>query len=183
MGGVRITVNDRDFRSALREAERRGANMRVMWDRVGNEGLEIARENFRSQGRPRKWKSWTRSYGNWRSKKAPGKILNLSGRLLNSLSKGDADNLFSTNRRGAEVGTKTPYAETQQEGARTRPHVIKPKAGKALRWAGSSGTIQYAKSVKHPGSKIPARPFLVIPDSQVPRLTKIIEDYMAAPWR
>lgn len=33
----------------------------------------------------------------------------------------------------------------------TRPHVIKPKDKKALRWVGAGGRFIFAKSVNHPG--------------------------------
>lgn len=33
----------------------------------------------------------------------------------------------------------------------TRPHVIKPKNKKALRWAGADGRFIFARAVNHPG--------------------------------
>jgi len=52
---------------------------------------------------------------------------------------------------GREVGhdpQRAPHALFVHWG--TRPHVIKPKNKKALRWAGGGGFV-FAKSVKHPG--------------------------------
>lgn len=52
---------------------------------------------------------------------------------------------------GREVGhdpTRAPYAEFVVFGS--RPHIIKPKNKKALRWAGGGGFI-FAKFVRHPG--------------------------------
>lgn len=43
-----------------------------------------------------------------------------------------------------------PYAAWVHDG--TRPHLIVPKAKRALRWSGSAGFI-FAKRVHHPGTK------------------------------
>ena len=46
------------------------------------------------------------------------------------------------------------YAKGVEEG--NRPHIIRPKKGKALYWKGAKHPVKY---VKHPGSK--AKPYLV----------------------
>lgn len=59
---------------------------------------------------------------------------------------------------GRAVGHDTgraPHAKFVLFG--TRPHVIRPKTKKALRWAGPGGFV-FAKRVNHPGSK--ADPYL-----------------------
>jgi phage gpG-like protein len=56
-----------------------------------------------------------------------------------------------------EVGTNVAYAAIHQFGGKTKPRVIQPKNGKALFWPGAAHPVQ---SVNHPGSTIPARPFL-----------------------
>lgn len=66
------------------------------------------------------------------------------------------------------------YAAIQEFGGKTRPHIIKPKYKKALRWVSSQGAFvaikgrrlrtntiyAFAKEVHHPGSNIPARPYM-----------------------
>lgn len=55
---------------------------------------------------------------------------------------------------GREVGHDTrraPHAVFVHWG--TRPHVIRPKKKKSLRWAGPGGRFTFAKKVKHPGYK------------------------------
>lgn len=63
------------------------------------------------------------------------------------------------------VGASAEYAAHVHEG--TRPHIIRPKGGKALRFTGHVGPnttgrtgtqVIYARSVSHPGTK--GRPFL-----------------------
>jgi phage gpG-like protein len=54
------------------------------------------------------------------------------------------------------VGTDRLYAAIHQLGGQTKPHVIRPKAGKkALKIPG----IGFRAKVNHPGSKVPARPY------------------------
>lgn len=55
--------------------------------------------------------------------------------------------------RGAEVFVRAPYAGHVERG--TRPHVIRPKAGrKALRFfmGGAGGGMVIARQVRHPGT-------------------------------
>ena len=56
----------------------------------------------------------------------------------------------------ALVGTNVPYAAIHQFGGKTGPRIIRAKKGKALKIPG----IGFRRSVNHPGSVIPARPFL-----------------------
>jgi phage gpG-like protein len=54
------------------------------------------------------------------------------------------------------IGTNVQYMGPHEFGGQTAPHVIRAKNGKALRF-GVGGRVVFRKSVKHPGSKIPAR--------------------------
>lgn len=63
-------------------------------------------------------------------------------------------------REGAyEVGTRVTYARIHEFGGQTAPHVIMPRRASTLAFMGPDGMI-FARSVHHPGSKIPARPYL-----------------------
>lgn len=75
-----------------------------------------------------------------------------SGALRNSVR------MEKTGAAEVTVGTHLPYAAIHEFGGTTRPHVIRAKRANALRFVGSDGEVWYAKSVNHPGSKIPARP-------------------------
>lgn len=57
-----------------------------------------------------------------------------------------------------------PYAQIQEEGGRTPPHIILPKTASVLAFMdpggmGGPGGLVFAKRVNHPGSNIPARPY------------------------
>ena len=54
----------------------------------------------------------------------------------------------------AVIGSDRKYAAIHQLGGKTAAHKIRPKRKKALAFGGG-----VYKSVNHPGSKIPARPF------------------------
>jgi phage gpG-like protein len=77
-------------------------------------------------------------------------ILRLSGRLQQSLTE-KWDGFSST------VGTNVIYAKIHNFGGVTKAHDIVPRNGTALRFGN-----RFAKIVKHPGSRIPAREFMVL---------------------
>jgi phage gpG-like protein len=58
----------------------------------------------------------------------------------------------------AVLGSNIVYAGIHQEGGRTAAHEIRPVHAKALRFNG-----RFAGRVHHPGSTIPARPYMGIP--------------------
>lgn len=119
--------------------------------------MDAVDENFVQGGRP-KWKAL---------KYRDGRPLQLSGRLHNSIQP------WSDNNQ-AVVGTNVIYAGIHQNGGQTRPHVIRPRNKKALRFNG-----RYAKKVNHPGSKIDARPFLSLTDDDYALVQQAIIDHIA----
>jgi phage virion morphogenesis protein len=108
-------------------------------------------DNFADGGRP-KWQALhpgtIASREKSRPSTWPGQILVRTGQLAASVqAQSDNDQ--------AVVGTNKVYAAIQQFGGQTRPHVIKARNKRALAFGGV-----VVRQVKHPGSKIPARPFL-----------------------
>lgn len=105
--------------------------------------------NFAAEGRP-SWVPILESTRAARAKKGKGdgKMLQVTGRLASSITSAHTNNT-------AQAGTNVVYAAIHQFGGQTAPHTIVAKYAKALAWPGG-----FAKSVNHPGSKIPARPFL-----------------------
>jgi phage gpG-like protein len=57
------------------------------------------------------------------------------------------------------IGSNMVYSRIHQEGGKTGAHVIKPRHKKALAFKGIVRRL-----IKHPGSDIPARPFLGVPE-------------------
>lgn len=57
------------------------------------------------------------------------------------------------------VGTRVEYARIHELGGVTAPHVIEARRKQALAFQGADGQV-VVKRVNHPGSRIPARPFM-----------------------
>ncbi len=73
------------------------------------------------------------------------------------------------------VGTNVKYAAIHQFGGKTRPHEIRPRRKKALAWPGGAHPV---KVVKHPGSEIPARPFLGLSEEDRQEVLLILSDHL-----
>lgn len=118
--------------------------------------LDAVSENFEQGGRPK-----------WLGKKSgePSK-LQQSGRLRNSVVR-------AVDKTSATVGTNLVYAGIHQLGGKTKPHVIKARNKKALRFGG-----RFVKSVNHPGSKIPARPYLVLTEPDNVEIELVGNNYL-----
>ncbi|WP_047396535.1 phage virion morphogenesis protein [Chitinibacter sp. ZOR0017] len=124
--------------------------------------LDAVEENFVQEGRPR-WLGLKPGY------RTGGRILNNTGRLAGSLVK-------SSDATGAQVkagNSEVKYAAIHQFGGQTRPHLIVARNAKALKFGN-----RYAKSVKHPGSKIPARPFLKLMPEDEAEIEFTVSNYL-----
>lgn len=83
-----------------------------------------------------------------------------SGALLNSVSASKKVYRDGNDYVVGEIGTQgVPYARIHEFGGKTAPHVIVPRVRKALSFI-MGGNKVVVKSVNHPGSTIPARPYL-----------------------
>ena len=154
--GVRIEVefDDRDVRRALRrliaagqEIDRPGGVLDVIGARL----VASVQHRFETETGPGgvPWKPSVRA------REEGGQTLTDTGRLRASI----------THRLGpgeVVIGTNVVYAAIHQFGGQTPPRVIRPKHKKALAFTGGGGQKVVRKSVRHPGSKMPARPFLGI---------------------
>lgn len=142
-----------DGLASVREALQRLVDQsRDLTPLMANVAKTLASEtsaNFAAQGRP----SWVPLLESTKAARAAkgkgdGKMLQVTGRLASSITSAHTNNT-------AQVGTNVIYAAIHQFGGQTAPHTIVAKYAKALAWPGG-----FAKKVNHPGSKIPARPFL-----------------------
>jgi len=67
---------------------------------------------------------------------------------------------LSTTDKSATVYTQgVPYAKILEEGGVTPAHVIVPRTASILAFEGPDGLV-FAKRVNHPGSRIPAYPYM-----------------------
>lgn len=102
--------------------------------------------NFAAQGRPK----WLGLKPPVAKRRVGGMILQDSNQLAASISSAYGADF-------ALVGSNKRYARIHQLGGQTPAHVILPRNKKALAFAG-----RIVRKVNHPGSKIPARPFLPV---------------------
>lgn len=89
-----------------------------------------------------------------RAQQGGGQTLMLTRRLYDSI----AENSDVRSDTRVEIGSNVHYAAIHQFGGRIGPRVIEPRQGKALFIPG----IGFRHRVNHPGSTIPARPYLGI---------------------
>lgn len=72
-----------------------------------------------------------------------------SGRLRSDITKNWVRG--TRDRMTIRVGSSVAHSYMHHEG--TRPHVIRPKNARALRWVAQDGSIVFARSVQHPGTR------------------------------
>lgn len=150
-----IDISD-EFLDWLDKLATRCQHREPLMNKVAGIMLDAVDENFVQGGRPA-WKPLT---------SRDGKPLMKSGRLHGSIEP------FADNDQ-AVVGTNVVYARIHQEGGKTRPHIIRPRHKKALRFNG-----RFARQVNHPGSDIPARPFLSLTDDDNDAIRQAVIDYL-----
>lgn len=90
-----------------------------------------------------------------------GEVLNVrSGDLRASINDSDPPVVTGSSVLGRVTQSgDVKYGRIHEKGGTTKPHVIEAKKGKALAFL-VGGKMAFARRVNHPGSKIPARPFM-----------------------
>jgi phage virion morphogenesis protein len=190
---IEIKADSSRLSAALRELIHRCRDMRPAWEVVGNDLLRSVDANFDAEGRPSAWDAWSPGYGKWRAKKKPGKVLTLDGRLRRSVTHPSA---ISADRNGVTLGTNVVYAaihhfggeikikagqhkvSSHERARRTKSGNVARRGGKAIRW----GVREFAATRSGHTVTIPARPFLVVQDSDWPKIVKTIGDHVAGAW-
>ena len=134
---------------------------------AGNIVVKSVKQNFREGGRPEKWTQ---------SKKSKGMTLIGTGALMKSIHhKVDDDGMGVTVMTGPQK-----YAAIHQFGGTTAPHEIKAKNRRALQFT-VGGVTLYRKKVHHPGSNIPARPYMLLQDEDIENIKKVMLEYLKDP--
>jgi phage virion morphogenesis protein len=158
MAGAGVEVKlDEEYQKivdALRKAS--APNLQRIAQAAGLALRKVSRESFANETDPATGSKWA-PLKNPRGElaKNPGStspVLTDRGTLRRSIN----FNAFSDG--SVIIGSNLVYARIHQEGGRTKAHDIKPRNKRALRFLGI-----YRKLVRHPGSDIPARPFLGVP--------------------
>jgi phage virion morphogenesis protein len=157
--------------AAIKSTVDRVKHQEPMWNDIGFELLKSVEANFDAEGRPA-WEDWDPAYGEM--KEAGDKILTASGQLRRSMTH-DPDS------SGVTIGSDLEYAAIHQFGGKTKPHEIRARHAQALHFF-MGQTEAFAKVVQHPGSVIPARPFLKFTDDDWADVAHIIEQHLMEDW-
>ena len=145
---IEIKIDDSSLKYGLGKLLKNATATRPMMASIATELSSLTEDNFADEAwGGRKWKSSAAA------KARQGRALQDSGQLAASINT-KVGNDF------AKIGTNKAYAAIHQFGGKTSAHKIVPKKKKALAFGGI-----VRKSVNHPGSTIPARPFLPIDEN------------------
>jgi len=157
---INATIDDHKFDALIEVMNDHAVHLKPVLAAVGNLVVKSVKRNFREGGRPEKWVS---------SKKPKGKTLIGTGALMRQIHyKVDDDESGVTVMTGPQK-----YAAILHFGGKTPAHEIWYKNRQALRFFRNGTPVFYGK-VNHPGSVIPARPYMLLQDEDV----KIIENMM-----
>lgn len=159
---IEIKIDAETVLSALARLERAAVDASPVMAQIAGVMHDAVEENFAQQGRPK----WIGLKPPVNPRRAGGMILQDSGQLAASID----DQHDATS---ATVGTNKIYAAIHQFGGQTRPHVILPRNKKGLAFGG-----RVVKKVNHPGSKIPARPFLSLTSEDEDRIVGKVDSYL-----
>lgn len=157
-------IQDSKVKTTLEQIARRGDNVKPIMATIGNLAVKSIQKNFDEQGRPDKWLP---SKG-----KIQGRTLVRTGTLR------DGIHYVPDNEGVTVMTTKLPYARILHFGGTTEPHEIRPRTKKALRFT-IGGVTLMRRVVHHPGSKLPARPYMLLQDEDIANIERIALDYVA----
>jgi phage virion morphogenesis protein len=113
------------------------------------------------------WPAWSPAYAATRG--SGHSLLQGQGDLLDSIQS-------VATAASAEVGSNLVYAAIHQFGGTTKPHEIRPKRKKALAFGGG-----FFARVQHPGSEIPARPYLGLDEDDRRDIEELTETWLGGP--
>lgn len=153
------------IRARLREISSRVSNMSPIMKNIGDRVVEQTKRRFESGGPAPDGTPW-------KAPKTPNpkrvRTLTVSGHLRDDIRYRPIGN------NAVAIGTNRVYAAIHQLGGRTAASVILPRRKKALKTP-----YGLFKKVNHPGSVIPARPFLGVSEENSTELLRIINEYIA----
>jgi phage gpG-like protein len=99
------------------------------------------------------------------------RIMEVSGELALSVTPQVSGNTLV-------MSTNKPQAALLHHGGKTKAHKITARHGKALAFVGKGGGMIMRKSINHPGSNVPARPFMVVQDEDVEEIMDVLAKHV-----
>jgi len=154
------------LQKSLRELMTRMSNMSPIMKAIGDRVVEQTKRRFEAGGPAPDGTAWkTPKTAN------PKRIrtLTVSGHLRDDI------HFQVSGKNTVIIGSNKEYAAIHQLGGRTAAHIIRPRNKKALKTP-----YGVFKKVNHPGSVIPARPFLGLSGANTRDITDMINEYITA---
>lgn len=166
---INIKIESAQVTRAMERLAQAAADASPVMRAVAGIMHDAVMENFEQSGRP-KWLGLKTATLAQKSK------LGYSDKPL--IRRGGGQSLYSSitsqaSGNTAAVGTTIKYAAIHQFGGTTRAHRIVAKNKKALAFGGVM-----RRAVNHPGSVIPARPFLVLTRGDEEKIEQKVSDYL-----
>ena len=171
---IKAEVDDKKCKILLKGIENQGKNMSRAMRIIAKDLQSSIEHNFEVGGRYSSKDSIVGGSKKWDISKYGG------GRLI---SRGVGDSHLSgsftksSDNNSATVGTNKKYAKILNFGGKTRPHEIQARNVRALAFIRSGDNVFYRK-VKHPGSNIPARPYMVVQPEDIEGFKETIIEHL-----
>ena len=176
---MQIHIDDKNAKIIFQKLRAKGKDLRPAMYLIANALENSVKENFREGGRYKEAGSIHGGSEKWEPAKYPprggdgkarGSTLLRSGNLMKSITP-------SHDGESAAVSSGLVYARIQNFGGKTKPHDIIARNGKSLAFTKGGKTV-LCRSVHHPGSDIPARPFMVIQQDDIEYAKETLADYL-----
>lgn len=164
---IRVEIEDQGLRERLNQVLTRTRNLSPILKVIGERILRQTEERFKKEQSPdgSSWPAAKYPEGKTHPKLLSSKRMRLRGGI----------NYHVSGNRLEVRTTNVPYAAIHQLGGKTSAHIITARIKQALFWKGAGHPV---KSVRHPGSVIPARPFLGLSRDNETEICEIIDDYL-----
>lgn len=169
MPSVRVTVNVTPVMQKLGSLSQKLDGLRPLLEDVKGRLLLSTQQNFTASGRPKAWMPLAAStIANRRG--TSHRILRDTGRLQNSITS-------RIENRSVIVGSNVVYARIHQEGGTIRVPEVRPRNARVLRFV-VNGQIVYTRRARAHTVRIPARPYLLLQESDKTYIRNAIERHL-----
>jgi phage virion morphogenesis protein len=154
-------------RQRLQEIADRAGNLSPIMKAIGDRVVEQTKRRFESGGPAPDGTPW-------KPPQTPNPKRRGTLRVSDQLRDSIRYQLLGNN--AVAIGTNKIYGAIHQLGGKTSAHIIRPRNKGGLFWPGAKHPM---KSVRHPGSVIPARTFLGLSRENSDEVLSIINEYIA----
>ena len=170
---IQVTIQDKELIFLLKQMAKKGENLSPFFKKSAIIMTRSFADNFRQEGRPKKWKPLSKNTIAGR-RKGSSRILQDKGLLRQSvIARSAPGNIRKFTKDSLKMGTTQKTAAWHQYG--TKPYVIVPKNKKMLSFMSASGRV-FTKKVNHPG--LASRPFIMIQPEDENAMAKLALEYM-----